>query len=157
MRSPRILVAVVGAALTATMAFAPSTASAEVDARPTAAVAKAPTAERASTTITARVVKKRPAANQAARLYLTGKAYGEKGNGKVSIQVATLCDREKGVCNFRYYRTARLNSSGVYQGQISAPASRRSYLWRARLGDGTSDIWQTCTKRSDQTCQIPYK
>jgi hypothetical protein len=158
MRSPRIVVAAIAVAVTATMATAPSTASAQVETHRTVAVQKADTAPRAATSITAKVVKIRPAANKPAKLYLTGRVYGAKGDGKVSIQVATLCDKAKGTCNFRYYRTARLNSSGVYKGQISAPPTRRSYLWRARIGTATSDIWQTCTKRTDQkTCQIPYK
>jgi len=157
MRSPRMLVAVVAVALTATIATTPSRAGAEVDTRPAAVSQKADTSERASTSITAKVVKIRPAANKPANLYLTGKVYGAKGDGKVSIQVATACDKAKGTCNFRYYRTTRLNSANNYKGQISAPPTRRSYLWRARIGTATSDIWQTCTKRSDQTCQIPYK
>lgn len=159
MRSPRIVVAVLAVALAGSMAAIPTSASARVDSRPAVAVQKAETAtKRAETSIkSTKVVKKRPAANKPAYLYLQGKVYGEKGDGKVAIQVATLCDKAKGTCNFRYYRTTRLNSDSIFLGRISAPPTRRSYLWRARIGDATSDIWQTCTKRATENCVVPYK
>lgn len=165
MRSPRIVVAALGVALAASMAATAPVASARDDQQPAAAsaqrvetpAAQAPTAQRASYSITARVVKKRPAANKPYALYLRGNVYGARG--KVSIQKATVCSRNPEAdppCKFAYYRTVTTNSAGVYEARIEAAPGRRSYVWRARFQNAYSDIWQTCTKRPDQDCAIPY-
>jgi hypothetical protein len=155
MRSPRIVVAILAMAMTASMAFTASSASARVDARPDIASQKAATSERAAAaiTITSRVVKKRVRPGGPKKLVFQGKVTGAKG--PVYIQKATKCNKQKRVCNFKFFRKVYLKA-GAYHAVVGAPRSVRSWLWRAKVKNTYSEIWQTCTKRPTQECKIPY-
>ncbi|WP_148613666.1 hypothetical protein [Nocardioides rubriscoriae] len=164
MRSLRILVAVLALALTVSMALVPSQASARVDSRPApgvqqagvekAGVEKAGASERAADiTVTARVVKRRIKANRPKQLVLVGTV--TPAQGPVYIQKATKCDKATRTCNFKFYRKVFLKK-GSYQAVIDAPPTLRSWLWRAKVKTSFSTIWQTCTRRPEQSCKIPY-
>ncbi|MDO9457773.1 hypothetical protein [Nocardioides sp.] len=154
MRSPRIVVAVLALALTASMAFTASSASARVDSWPGADAQRSSVSERAAAiTVTSRVIKKRLKANRPKQLVFVGKVTPAKG--PVYIQKATKCNRDKGTCNFKFYRKVFLKK-GAYQAVIDAPPTQRSWLWRAKVKTSFSEVWQTCTKRPKQNCKIPF-
>lgn len=153
MRSPRIVIAILALALTTSMSFTASSASARVDARTAPVAAKASTSERAAVKVTAKVVKIRLAPNRPARLVIKGKV--TPAQGPVYIQRATKCNKAQGTCNFKFFRKVFLKK-GRYQTVIGAPGTRRSWLWRAKVKSSYSDIWQTCTKRPTQSCTVPY-
>lgn len=154
MRSTRILVAILGLALMASMAFTASSASAREEARPAAGPQRADTQQRAEEIeVTSKVVKKRVRPNRPKQLVFQGTVV--PAQGPVYIQKATRCNREKRTCNFTFYRKVFLKK-GAYQSVIGAPPGLRSWLWRAKVKTTYSEIWQTCTKRDSQSCKIPY-
>jgi hypothetical protein len=152
-RSPRILVAVLALAMTASLPFAPSPASARVDSRPAVGLHQSDVSQRAAVTITAKVVKRRVKPNRPKQLVFQGTVTPAKG--PVYIQKATRCSKAERTCNFRFYKKVFLKN-GAYQAVIGAPPTQRSWLWRAKVGTSYSKIWQTCTKRPLQDCNIPY-
>ncbi len=158
MRLLRIVIAALALALTASMALAPSSASARVDGRQVVEAQKAGTtqagvSERAAITVTARVVKRRLKPNRPKQLIIQGTV--SPAQGPVYIQKATKCSKAKRTCNFKFYRKVFLKK-GAYQAVIDAPRTQRSWLWRAKVKNTYSTIWQTCTKRPTQNCKIPY-
>jgi hypothetical protein len=155
MRSPRILVAIIGLTLIASMTLTPSSASARDEARPAAGARKAAASQAvvAPIVITSKVVKKRLQPDRPRQLVFQGAVNPPKG--PVYIQRATRCNRENRTCNFTFYRKVFLKK-GRYQAVIGAPAGQRSWLWRAKVKSSYSESWQTCTKRPKQNCKVPF-
>jgi hypothetical protein len=163
MRPARTFIAVLALALAASMALVPSSSSARLTSARTAAPAaeRAPLstgtsarAESAAARIGARVVKRRLNPGGPRQLMLVGAVRGAKG--PVNIQRALSCNRRTRTCNFKYFKTVP-QRQGRYQAVIDAPPRLRGWVWRAKIGNATSEAWVTCTKRPAQQCQIPYR
>ncbi|MCW2814698.1 MAG: hypothetical protein JWN84_2153 [Nocardioides sp.] len=153
MRSPRLVVAAIAVALTASMTSVAPSATARIDPRPAPAAAAAPTVERAAAiTITSRVVKRRMAPDRPKRLVFQGTVTPAKG--PVYIQRATRCNRAVTACNFTFYRKVFLKK-GAYAAVIAAPPTQRGWVWRAKVKTSYSKWWVTCTKRPLQDCTVP--
>lgn len=157
MRSPRILVPVLALLLAVTAAL---TASSPTAAAPAAGASGASHASHTSQrvaadeiAITSRIIRKRLKPNRPKQLLLVGTV--EPRKGPVWIQRATKCSRKTRTCNFTFYAKRYLHQ-GRYQIVIDAPPRQRSWLWRAKVKESYSPEWQTCTKKPDQNCRIPY-
>ncbi len=152
MRASRLLVAVLAFAL---LGLVPSTSSAYA-ARPTLPSASAGASQlttadlgaaRRVTRLTAKIVKRR-----GGQLFLTGVIRPKKG--PVVIQKATTCNRKKGTCNFKGFRTSSITKKGRYTTRVYAPRSG-AWAWRAKKDKRTSPVWITCVKRPGDTCPMP--
>ncbi|GAA5145077.1 hypothetical protein GCM10023340_13790 [Nocardioides marinquilinus] len=97
--------------------------------------------------ITVRIVKR-----NGGQLWLVGGV--EPAQGPVYVQKATDCNRQKGTCNFKFYKKIYLKK-GRYETRVFAPKSG-AWAWRTKVKSSYSKIWVTCKLRSGQReCPVP--
>ena len=145
MPATRLLVAVLALALApAGLVAAAPTATA---AQPSASVGQAQrAAAEQRVPITAKIVKRK------GKLTLTGVVRPRRG--PVVVQRATDCNRKTGVCNFKKYRTTKVDDKGRYTQRVRAPRTG-AWAWRATRAKDTSEVWLTCVKKPEDDCPIP--